>query len=186
MPTENVSLKHVVAGTTVCATVWFPGRNPQYVSLSQRSKDKYTPFSINEAVSNSGVYDASSRTSLLNMAQSSEGQKLSDNLNKLNAFSGFTSNWNGYGADPFSSKVISSVTEIIKKLIIQPQIFPVADDSIQLEYDGKNGRYLEFQIYGNEARYYFDDGNGNDLEGMIEPSADSINKIVEDFYGQSL
>ena len=183
MLSENMSLKHVVAGATVCATVWLPGPNSKYYSLLQRSKDKYTPYSINKTFSFSGVCDSSSFVKP-EIVQSPEKQKISKNLKKLEDFSRFNNNWNGYGADPFSEKLISSVTEIVKKLKIQPQIFPVADDSIQLEYDGENGRYLEFQIYENKAHYYFDDGNGNDLEDMIEPSADAINKIVEELYGQ--
>ena len=168
-------INKAIVGASVCAFMSFPGQNPRPIQ------------SLNENEMNGSiVFNGDYLYSDVSIKISNVSKKLIENLNKLNEFKNFTSNWNGYDADPFSNKLISSVTEIIKKLKVQPQVFPVADDSIQLEYDGKNGRYLEIQIYENEAHYYFDDGNGNDLEDTIEPHADAINKIVEDFYGQSL
>ncbi len=113
-------------------------------------------------------------------------QVILNNLNKLTQFAKYEKNWNGYDADPFSPDLISIMMDLILRLRIQPQIFPVADNSIQIEYDGENGRYLEFQIYENgKVHCYREDGKGNDEEKTLDLNATEINKIVEEFYEQS-
>ena len=59
----------------------------------------------------------------------------SENLNKLEKISGLKENWNGNGASPFSKTVIKKVRALIKALLIQPEVFPTALNTIQFEYD---------------------------------------------------
>lgn len=71
---------------------------------------------------------------------------MNENLEKLNHFSTFEKNWNGYEADPLPDNIIEVTRKILKRLSVQPEMFPTARDSIQLEYERENGDYLEFEI----------------------------------------
>lgn len=91
---------------------------------------------------------------------------------KLDSFHGYEKNWNGYDAEPISDKLIYFVKNLIFELDIIPEIFPVADGSIQLEYD-QDGKYLEFQIYEDKhMTWYYKEGD-MDQEGTC-PEAKSI------------
>lgn len=57
------------------------------------------------------------------------------NVEKLTKIEEMKENWNEYFSVPFSHEFASFIKEEIKKLEIQPQIFPIADGKLQLEYD---------------------------------------------------
>ena len=102
---------------------------------------------------------------------------------KLDEISKLDSNWNGYGAEPISKEIIDKVAELLPNLNKQPEIFPTADDTIQLEYDGENESYLEFNIdESDEAAVYLVDKKGNERDFAIRCDEDQINKIVGEFY----
>ena len=66
----------------------------------------------------------------------------------------------------------------------QPQVFPTANNSIQIEYDGENGSYLEFQISNKKAIEYFKvDKQGTECSGSIPYSSYIIEKLVEELNG---
>ncbi|MBR2768292.1 MAG: hypothetical protein IKD68_05110 [Solobacterium sp.] len=138
------------------------------------SPDLYGNFSIDftDSFSDSGNYEIN--------------QPLMDNLNKLSRFGKYEKDWNGYGAEPFSASLIMSVKKLLMSMNVQPQIFPAADHSIQLEYDGEEGEYLEFQVFENgTVHYYSIDKNGNEKEKEMICSAEEMNHLIEDFYGSS-
>ena len=57
-------------------------------------------------------------------------------------------NWDGYGAVPLPRDTLYKAQRLIHVLNIQPEIFPTADGSIQMEFEKDNGDYLEFQFTG--------------------------------------
>ncbi|MBU0764546.1 MAG: hypothetical protein KJ607_06910, partial [Bacteroidetes bacterium] len=73
--------------------------------------------------------------------------ELRRNYQILNSFKNLRENWNGNDAQPFPEHLIEKVIKIISKLEYQPQIFPTGRNSIQLEFENKNGDYLEFEIF---------------------------------------
>lgn len=104
------------------------------------------------------------------------------NLEKLEQIALLQENWDGEGAKPFSSSLINKVREIILRLQNQPEMFPTACDSIQIEYDGIDGSYLEFEISeGEQIKVYAVDKDGNESNYCIK--SDSIDKVVDEFYG---
>lgn len=103
------------------------------------------------------------------------------NLEKLEQIAQLKEDWDGDGAQPFSNCLISRVREIIMRLQNQPEIFPTACDSIQIEYDGTDGSHLEFEISENDVNVYSVDKDGYEKNYSIEP--ESIDKVVEEFYG---
>lgn len=74
-----------------------------------------------------------------------------DCLDKLEKFSKYEENWNGYGAAPFDKELINKCRLILDNLIVYPMVFPTANDSIQFEYKSRNV-YFEIEVCHN--KYY--------------------------------
>lgn len=105
------------------------------------------------------------------------------NLSKLKEIKKLEKDWNGNKARPIPKKVIEKVKTLILNLEQQPQIFPTANESIQIEYDGENNSYLELQVTkGNELSYYKVDKSGKETTGSIPCSSFALNSFVEEFY----
>lgn len=107
------------------------------------------------------------------------GTDLFNNLKKLDAFSKLKIGWNCYDAKPIPEELIKRTKTVIKGLDIQPDIFPTARESIQIEFDNRDD-YLEFEIFrGNKVVMYQEKG-GNEMEEEIR--CEDIRKKVADFY----
>lgn len=105
------------------------------------------------------------------------------NLEKLKQISSLPYNWNENGANAFSTQLISKIKNLIISLTNQPEIFPTACDTIQLEYDKDDGAHLEIEIGENDlAEVYLIKSNGEDEFKSISSDIDAINKVVEMFY----
>lgn len=102
-------------------------------------------------------------------------------LNLLDEFADFNENWNGNGAKPFSNGLISKCKEIISNLSILPEVFPVANNSIQLEYEKNNGALLKFNIFDDKITMFIMFENGEHFSDEL-PKEDNIIKEVQKFY----
>ena len=71
---------------------------------------------------------------------------LADNLRRLDQIADLKEDWNGNGAPAFPAALIDKVTELIRKLRIQPEIFPTALQTIQLEFDNSRHDHMELEI----------------------------------------
>ena len=113
---------------------------------------------------------------------SSNVSKFISNLNILNEIKSLPTNWNGNGAEPFSSHLIIKVTNLIKSLTYQPDIFPTGEKSIQLEFENAKGDYLEFEIFeNNDVQKFFCDSTGKEETSMI--SIENINdELLKQFF----
>ena len=110
--------------------------------------------------------------------------ELKENLKKLDEISSLKKNWNGNQAKAIRKKIIKRSKVLVIDLDKQPQIFPTANESIQIEYDGINNSYLEFQITKkNVISYYMVDKKGTEKTGNVNFSSSAVNKIVGEFYG---
>lgn len=104
-----------------------------------------------------------------------------ESLSKIDSFAKFQYNWNSYGAQPFSKAVLDNAKKTIMSLCYQPEIFPVADGSIQFEYDrGKS--HLEMQIFEDHIESYSIDDNGNEKEFTDVFDVRIIKEMVDRFY----
>ena len=109
--------------------------------------------------------------------------ELRKNLFKLDEIKLLKRNWNGNKAKPVSKKLINKTKLLIINLEKQPQIFPTANDSIQLEYDGENKSYLEFQITKkDDVSFFMIDKTGKENSGIIPASSFSLETLVKEFY----
>ena len=111
--------------------------------------------------------------------------ELTRNREKLERFARLGYNWNGYGAEPLSAEVISQAKNLLRELYIQPEIFPTAASTIQLEYEKDNGDYLEFQLNSSGQCEAFKLVNGVEEYFHVPEIPEAINELVEDFYERS-
>ncbi len=102
---------------------------------------------------------------------------------KMIAISELQDNWNDNGAKKFGDKLIVKCYSILFGLPVLPEIFPVADGSIQFEYERADGSYLEFDIFENEVSEFIAYHDGKEIERAIE--SDKIAEEVKNFYEQS-
>ena len=97
------------------------------------------------------------------------------NLLKLDEIKSLKRNWNGNGAKSISNKLVNKTKSLIINLDKQPQLFPTANDTIQIEYDGDKNSYLELQISKEDIlSFYKVDKTGNESTGVIPASSFAI------------
>lgn len=77
-------------------------------------------------------------------------QELKENLEILNSFLQLENNRNGEGAKNFSYGFIEFVSNIVSDLNVQPDIFPLENGNIVLEFGNVRSKYLEFEIFPNK------------------------------------
>ena len=70
-------------------------------------------------------------------------------IRRLDMIQKMEKDWNGYGAEPIPKDIIDLSRNIVVILDYQPNIFPTARRSIQMEYRLIDKSYLEFEIFAN-------------------------------------
>ena len=107
-----------------------------------------------------------------------------ENLKKLETIALLRDNWNLNGAKAFTDSLIKKGRDLILFLEIQPEIFPTACESLQLEYDREDGSHMEIELTDrDEAEIFMVDTKGGESFVNISASLENINKVVRDFYG---
>ena len=82
-----------------------------------------------------------------------------------------------------NKKIVDLVRGFALYLCVQPEIYPLGQDGIQLEYDGIDNSYLEFEIYNEEEiNMYKIDRDGSEEYKTIKCQYKEINKAVCEFY----
>ena len=107
----------------------------------------------------------------------------SENMEKLDSMQALPDGWNGNSATAFPSSLIERVRVLINGLRIQPEIFPTALGTIQLEYDNSRKDHMEIEINDSDtAEVFIANYNGSEHFESIPSDLDSINEKVRDFY----
>lgn len=114
-------------------------------------------------------------------------KELYNNLKKLKEISDLKDNWNDNNAKKFSPELIFVVKNILENIVEQPEIFPTANNSIQMEYELIDNSYLEFEIFEDKIiclevpqRNY-----SKYKEQIIPNNIKIINNIVNNFFERS-
>lgn len=104
-----------------------------------------------------------------------------ENLKKLQKINELSDNWNGYGAKPVSKEVIQKVRRIVSQLDYQPEVFPLSDNEIQLEFDGPDQSYMEIVIGTKDlANVFIMDAKGNEIYKIVSKKV--IVSEINSFY----
>ena len=125
-----------------------------------------------------------STSKVIPIAQSATGDIKSENLHKLEQIRKLKNGWNGNGAPAFSGELINRIKMLIETLEIQPEVFPTALGSIQLEYDNARHDHLEIDIGDNDrAEIFMVKNSGEEVMDIIDATSQTINEKVREFYG---
>lgn len=128
-------------------------------------------YSITDAQTIRFTASEGSECTLLNLSAAQNMEKLSE-IGKLK------DNWNGYGAHKFGSTVINNAKTMLRVLKEQPFISPTARQSIQMEFDGKNGDYFEIEVFADSIDVYTSIGSQEE-EISLPVEASSYERIAE-------
>ena len=104
-----------------------------------------------------------------------------DSLTRLTQIAMLKNNWDGYGAEPLPRDTIFRAQRLIRSLHVQPEIFPTAADSLQIEYEKNNGDYLELQFTGQGFCKAFRCISGNEEYFSLPDNSDAVNTLVDEF-----
>lgn len=140
-------------------------------------------YNINKTTQSVIEFIYNSRNGLLFM-----NPEVIKSIKRLRDIENLPFDWNGYGAECFSSVLIDKCERIIKNLSIQPLIYPTGRDSIQFQYELNDRSYLEFEIFEDRTmclqvpkRIY-----SAAIELELKDSEDNqIKEIVDKFYGRN-
>jgi len=72
--------------------------------------------------------------------------RLKFNKQKLRTFASLKKNWDGYIGAIFKTEVIKNVEDILTELRFQPQVFPTANGSVQIEKYFSDNKFYEIEI----------------------------------------
>jgi hypothetical protein len=156
----------------------------QVICYHNEKTDVYASFFTESSIS----YDVPGYSNIESISSCVEKVVISEekleNLKKLEVIAHLEDNWNANGAKAFADGLIAKVRDLIMFLEIQPEVFPTACESLQLEYDKADGSHLEIEINESEnAEVFLVDDNGRESVVSISASIEAINKVVRNFYG---
>ena len=156
----------------------------QAVSYHDEKTNVYASFTMNPCISFNIPGYSSNKSIISGAAEVIVNEEKLENLKKLETIAMLQDNWNANGAKAFSAGLISKVRNIIVFLEIQPEIFPTACESLQLEYDKQDGSHMEIELTENgNAEIFTVDNMGCESAMSIQTDIELINKVVSDFYG---
>ncbi len=114
----------------------------------------------------------------------STGSILDDNMDKLEVIRRLKDGWNGNGAPAFSDEIVDKVVGLVKGVSLQPEIFPTALNTIQLEYDNSRHDHMEIDVGESDvAQIYIFMRNGEERYEEITVDAKKVDRRVKEFYG---
>lgn len=156
----------------------------QIVSYLNEKTNIYTSFTSASCISYNVPGYSNSKSNISGIDKVTVNEDKLQNVKKLETIAMLQDNWNANGAKAFSASLISKVRNIIVFLEIQPELFPTACESLQLEYDKQDGTHMEIEITeGENAEIFVVDSMGRESTRNIRASIEVINKVVRDFYG---
>lgn len=103
------------------------------------------------------------------------------NLQKLDRIAVYGNNWNGEETTKFDEEMITKTRSILLSTSLhrQPKIFPTNRNTIQLEYEEINNRYLEVEVLPDKFNV-FTEFNGEENEYDVH-SVEEIIVVMNEF-----
>ncbi|MBL1121409.1 MAG: hypothetical protein D8M26_00805 [Ignavibacteriae bacterium] len=113
-----------------------------------------------------------------------EKKLLKENAKILSEIGQYEENWNGYGAEKINQNIIFKTLDIITsfELKCQPEIFPTASGTVQLEYEPSTEHYLEIEILHDRYVVYQRIGENTITQEITEDI--KLFNIIDEFQSQ--
>lgn len=105
---------------------------------------------------------------------------MSDSFATIEQIMNFKKNWNGYDAEPFKKEHLDKVKGILITLPVQPEVFPTANGSVQLEYT-LDDKYLEFEIFDNDTIIAYQQMGNSEREFLVN-NVNEMKKAICELY----
>lgn len=156
----------------------------QKISYYNEKTNVYASFALEPCISFNIPGYSNKENTVPSVEKMTIDEEKLENLKKLEDIALLQDNWNMNGARAFSEKLISKVRNMIIFLEIQPEVFPTACESLQLEYDKPDGSHMEIEVTESEnAEVFMINNVGRESIVNIQADIETINKVVNDFYG---
>jgi hypothetical protein len=109
---------------------------------------------------------------------------MASSFKKLEQLAQLKDHWNYGHALAFNPELIRLAQRLVALLPVQPEIFPTARGSIQLEYENERGEYLEFEVFINKIQVFKVDADGTE-SGMTVGIDDhkKLREMTSAFHG---
>lgn len=134
-------------------------------------------------VKNRIAYNYSSTFTSIPQKYIVEEKRKSINLQKLKDLEKLEYNWNGNGAEPFTTEVLNNANYIYHNIIREPKIFPTGRKSIQFEYEKNNGDYLEFEIFHDRVEVYMEvSEEEKEITIPLINVVKKVNEVINEFF----
>ncbi len=110
---------------------------------------------------------------------------LTSNLQKLDLFANLKPGWDGHNAPSIPSEVIRKTRELIGELSQQPELFPTALKTIQLEYNNSQNDHMEIEVSDSStAQLFIVAQSGDEAVETIPFDVHSISERISQFCEQ--
>jgi hypothetical protein len=133
--------------------------NHSFIGTGYRKGMKQIKLSASSASSESVYLEAGTKRSKLNL------------LERIDYFSSFKENWNGYGAISLPDSVIRKAKDLVEHLPEKAKVFPTAQSSIQFELDYLPGKYLEIEVLPDAYAVLFESDSTHEDKDHVSHEA---------------
>ncbi|MCR5117795.1 MAG: type II toxin-antitoxin system Phd/YefM family antitoxin [Lachnospiraceae bacterium] len=148
------------------------------------SEDEYNRIMQNQRIGEYAARIADMSVSRHSNSLPATGNVKADNFKKLDIIEKLKPGWNGNQAPAIPAKTITKVRNLINALPIQPELFPTALKSIQLEYDNSRHDHMEIEIgESNTAEIFIVTYFGDETVESVSADISSLQERVLQFYG---
>lgn len=138
-----------------------------------------TSFTNDEGKTISIVKLSSNKSTRLLNSESFNLDKLKLNKLKLNTFKSFSRGWDNYDGIEIDEKTINIVNGLLSELTFQPQIFPTARGTIQVEKYFSDTVFYEIEIDKDEIDAYIVNGE-KEFEDNLQK--DELITLISEMY----
>lgn len=111
--------------------------------------------------------------------------EMKENFGTLDYFETLEDDWDEFGSLAPQKAIIAIAREWIKRLEIQPEIFPTPDGGIQFEYTIGKNQHLNIEIFSEEKLRFFQMFSDRTYaEDVSDLSFENIKRRIDKFYGR--
>ena len=107
-------------------------------------------------------------------------------VEKIASFQELLQGWDGYNAMAILPQTISVASRLVLLFSKNPEVYPIGNGHIQLEFENNNGEYIEFEVCSDNRVNVYRESNGVEIEDNVidinnKKDEQYILKLVDNF-----
>lgn len=113
--------------------------------------------------------------------------RLVRNRKIIKSFKNLKTNWNGNHEAPIPQIIIDTALKTLDQLLVQPEVFPATDSSIQFDFTNFDNFEIEVNIYPDKFIIYTSKNNVEETKTIdnINCQSDIIINTINEFISKS-